>query len=89
MAVEQEVTHSCLMSLGVHDGINWDDHYMVDQRGRRYREWISLIGLNEPGDLNARSRICTFQEQFKFSDSVIRNTAEIVKILYTKLLHSL
>jgi hypothetical protein len=49
---DQEVSHSCLLSLGVLDGIEWDDHYKIDQRGRKFREWVSLIGLNEAGDLD-------------------------------------
>ena len=48
---DQEVSHSCLLSLGVLEGVDWNDHYKVDQRGRKYREWVSLIGVNEAGDL--------------------------------------
>lgn len=45
-----EVSHACLLSWGVRDGIEWKDHYKVDKRGRKYREWVSLVGVNDPGD---------------------------------------
>jgi hypothetical protein len=45
-----EVSHACLLSWGVRDGIEWEDHFKVDERGRKYREWISLVGLNSPND---------------------------------------
>ncbi len=47
---KSEVSHACLLSLGVRDGIEWTDHYQVDDRGRKYREWASLVGLNEKGN---------------------------------------
>jgi len=46
-----EVSHASLMSWGLREGISWEDYYSVDERGRKYREWVSLIGVNEPGDL--------------------------------------
>jgi hypothetical protein len=42
-----EVSHSCLLSFGVRDGIEWDDNYKIDENGRKYREWAALVGLNE------------------------------------------
>jgi hypothetical protein len=45
-----EVSHACLLSYGIRDGIKWEDHFKVDERGRKYREWVSLIGLNAPAD---------------------------------------
>lgn len=47
---KSEVSHACLLSFGVRDGIDWTDHYEVDDRGRKYREWASLVGLNEKGE---------------------------------------
>jgi hypothetical protein len=47
-----EVAHACLMGGGVYnEGQDWTDHYQVDSRGREYREWVSLVGLSEPGNL--------------------------------------
>lgn len=45
-----EVSHSCLLSWGVRDGIEWIDNYKVDKTGRKYREWVSLVGLNKKGN---------------------------------------
>lgn len=49
---EAEVSHSCLISCDVRDGISWEDHFKIDSRGRKYRDWVSLIGLNKPNDLD-------------------------------------
>ncbi len=43
-----EVSHACLLSWGVRDGEDWKKHYELDERGRKYREWTSLVGLNDP-----------------------------------------
>jgi hypothetical protein len=48
-----EASHASLMSWGIREGIDWEDNYQLDERGRKYRQWISLIGLNEQGDLEA------------------------------------
>jgi hypothetical protein len=42
-----EVSHACLLSWGVRDGIDWADNFKLDERERKYREWVSLIGLNK------------------------------------------
>ena len=49
---KEEVSHACLMSIDVQDGISWEDHYKIDKRGRKYRDWVLLIGLNEQNDLD-------------------------------------
>jgi hypothetical protein len=41
---EAEVSHSCLLSWGVRDGTDWQDHYKTREDGRKYREWVALIG---------------------------------------------
>jgi len=48
-----QVTHSCLMGGGIREGKDWKDHYKIDHRGRKYREWVALVGLNEPGNLES------------------------------------
>jgi hypothetical protein len=40
------------MSWGVRDGTDWKDHYKTREDGRKYREWVALIGLNDKGDLD-------------------------------------
>jgi hypothetical protein len=49
---EAEVSHSCLLSWGVRDGTDWEDNYKTREDGRKYRQWVALIGLNEKGDLD-------------------------------------
>jgi hypothetical protein len=53
-----EITHACLMSFGVHDddSTTWKDRFKTDRRGRKYRDWISLIGLGKRGDLKTMCR---------------------------------
>jgi len=51
-----EVSHACLLSFDIHDGQSWQDHYKLDKRGRKYRDWVSLIGLNELRDFNSLAR---------------------------------
>lgn len=46
-----EVSHSCLVSCDVRTGTGWQDHFKIDERGRKYRDWVSLVGANKPGDL--------------------------------------
>lgn len=43
--------HTCLISGSVYEGIDWEDHFWRDENGRKYRQWTSLVGLNEPGDV--------------------------------------
>jgi hypothetical protein len=65
-----EVSHACLLSWGVRDGIEWKDHYKINANGRKYREWISLIGLNEQNnktELYTRARSWLFIGEIKFN----------------------
>ncbi len=43
---EAEVSHACVLSWGVRDGMDWEDHFKVNPDGRKYREWVSLVGLS-------------------------------------------
>ncbi len=47
-----EVSHACLLSFGAHDEGTalWDKDYKVDQRGRKYRDWVLLVGLGDFDD---------------------------------------
>ena len=65
-----EVSHASLLSWGVREGIQWEDHYKTDESGRKYREWVSLVGVNTPGDtsrLKAQSRSWLFKGEVKAS----------------------
>jgi hypothetical protein len=45
-----QVSHTSLIGAGVWDGTDWTDRFEVDARDRRFRQWVSLVGLHEPGD---------------------------------------
>jgi len=47
---KSQVSHTSLIGAGVYEGQNWSQYTKTDSRGRKYREWISLIGLNQPGE---------------------------------------
>jgi len=56
-----QVCHTSLIGAGAWEGETWEDRYRVDGTGRRYREWIMLAGLNEPGDLDGlRAKTATW-----------------------------
>jgi hypothetical protein len=38
-------TRNSLVSIGMHEGKDWTDHYKVGPDGRAYREWFALVGL--------------------------------------------
>jgi hypothetical protein len=80
---DAEVSHACLLSWGVRDGIEWTDHYKVDQRGRKFREWVALIGLDEPNALESiknKTRSWLFPGDVK----VAENAGKFVKIDFQK-----
>jgi len=55
---KEEVTHSCLVSIDVKDGVDWSDNYKIDSRGRKYRDWIMFFGAEEKNQLGSiRDRV--------------------------------
>lgn len=81
---EAEVSHSCLISWGVHDreSTEWDDNYKVNTEGRKYRDWVSLIGLVDDGDLKEvreRCRSWLFPGEVKMIDESCRFVENDVK----------
>jgi hypothetical protein len=46
-----EVSHASLLSYDVHGGSQWEDAFQVDERGRKYRDWVQFVGLADQGDL--------------------------------------
>jgi hypothetical protein len=70
-----EVSHSCLVSCGVIKGTDWEDHFKVDDRGRKYRDWVLLVGANEPGDyegLRDKTRSWLYQGNITVPDNSCR-----------------
>jgi hypothetical protein len=58
---KSQVSHTCLMGAGTCEGREWDDHYRLDERGQKYREWVMLAGLSDPGDPEGvRARTATW-----------------------------
>jgi Concanavalin A-like lectin/glucanases superfamily len=45
-----QVQSNGLLGVELYDGTDWGDHYELDERGRKYREWVSLVGLNAAYD---------------------------------------
>jgi len=53
-----EVAHACLVSIDIHDGIEWTDNFKIDERGRKYRDWVMLVGAaekNSDNDIRVRT----------------------------------
>ena len=47
-----QVSHTSLAGMGIWKGRDWRDHFKLDERGRKTREWVSLVGLSPAGDLD-------------------------------------
>ena len=45
-----QVSHTSLLGVGAHKGAQWKNSYKIDTRGRRTRNWASLLALTDPGD---------------------------------------
>ena len=54
-----EVSHASLMGISAYYGYSeWTNNYKLDDRGRKYRDWTSLVGLHDSGDLpGMRSKV--------------------------------
>ncbi|NCC51306.1 MAG: hypothetical protein EOM20_08835 [Spartobacteria bacterium] len=47
-----EVSHASLMGISAYFGYGeWTNNYKLDGRGRKYRDWTSLVGLHDADDL--------------------------------------
>lgn len=43
----EHIAHTSLVGMGVDQGQGWEDNFLVRKDGRKYRQWLSLIGMNE------------------------------------------
>jgi hypothetical protein len=60
---DAEVGHTSLIGAGVWEGTDWTDRFQTDERGRRFRQWVSLVGLHKPSDLEGiRNRVRTWRD---------------------------
>jgi hypothetical protein len=59
----EQVEHTSLIGAGIWEGTDWTDRFQTDRRGRRYRQWVSLVGLQRPGDLEGiRTRVRAWRD---------------------------
>jgi hypothetical protein len=51
---KNEVTHTSLASAGFYGklGVDFNDHYLVDENGRKYRRHVMLVGLSKQYNYN-------------------------------------
>ncbi|MCA0360976.1 MAG: hypothetical protein LCH41_07980 [Armatimonadetes bacterium] len=57
------ITHTCLAYVGDARRRDWSDNYKVDARGRKYREWVSVLGMEPKGNLQRMdNRLKDWQE---------------------------
>lgn len=57
------ITHTCLAYVGDARRRDWKDSFKVDGRGRKFREWASLIGMEPKGRIAAMDlRLKEWQE---------------------------
>ena len=52
----EQVAHTSLVGVGLDLGQGWQDHYYVRTDGRKYRQWLSLLGMaNRNGQTSPES----------------------------------
>jgi hypothetical protein len=78
-----QVSHTSLLGAGVHEGSDWNDYYEFDARGRKYRQWVSLVGLNEPGYFEG-IRIKTTSWLYPGKVTMLDDNCKFEKINYNK-----
>ncbi len=52
----QQVAHTSLVGMGVDLGRDWDSDFLEREDGRRFREWISLIGMGNEESATAEDK---------------------------------
>ena len=76
---KSEISHACLTSIDIHDGTDWSDNFKVDERGRKYRDWVMLVGAVEKKSENEiKLRTISWLDPGKIA--VMSSGAEFVKI---------
>jgi len=73
------ITHTCLAYVGDARRRDWKDSFKVDGRGRKFREWVSLIGMEAKGRLEAMDfRLKEWQEGVRWEKLVTGGKAKWV-----------
>jgi hypothetical protein len=59
----EQASHTSLIGAGIWEGTDWTDRYQTDDRGRKFRQWVSLVGLHQPADLEGiRARVRAWRD---------------------------
>jgi hypothetical protein len=78
---KNEVTHTSLASAGFYGklGVDFDDHYQVDENGRKFRRHVMLVGVSKPYQYDeVKNQIQTWLEPGTIS--MLSKDFEFVKI---------
>jgi hypothetical protein len=78
-----QVSHSSLMGAGVHFDTKWNDNFKLDANGRKYRQWVSLVGLNAPG-CDESLRMKTASWLYPGSIKMLSDGVQFEKINYAR-----
>lgn len=78
---KNEVTHTSLASAGFYGnlGVDFNDHYLVDENGRKFRRHVMLVGVSKPYQYDeVKNQIQTWLEPGTIT--MLNNGFEFVKI---------
>ncbi len=78
---KNEVTHTSLASAGFYGklGVDFDDHYQLDENGRKFRRHVMLVGVSKPYNYDeVKNQVQTWLEPGKIT--MLNNDFEFVKI---------
>jgi len=76
-----EVTHTSLASAGFYGklGVDFNNHYLIDQNGRKFRRHVMLIGVSKPYEYDeVKNQIQTWLEPGEIT--MLTDDFEFVKI---------
>ncbi len=43
----EHIAHTSLIGMGIDQGQDWKDNFLVREDGRKYRQWLGLVGMSE------------------------------------------
>ncbi len=78
---KNEVTHTSLASAGFYGklGVDFNDHFLIDSTGRKFRRHVMLVGLSKPYNYDeVKNQIQTWLEPGIIT--MLNNNFEFVKI---------
>jgi len=78
---KNEVTHTSLASAGFYGklGVDFNDHYQIDENGRKFRRHVMLVGVSKPYEYDeVKNQIQTWLEPG--SILMLNNDFEFIKI---------